>query len=158
MEDASLEGPVRGGVVSEGDGAAYALVWEWGNARQTKQGPKTVRGTNPDGEEVWLSIQAPEGYIRISEPVYIAILQEKLAGINFSDISNGSAIRKEILKASQEAAIEIAEIIKENAPEDTGQLKNSIKPAKPNDEDLELDDEELELGIGFKHFRNKPKK
>ena len=120
FQEAASEGPVYGGVVSEGEAAAYALVWEWGNARQTKKGPKTTMGVNPDGEEVWLSIQAPEGYIRISEPVYIFQLEQELGNIDFEDLETGEEIRKAIKGASAMAAHLIAETIRENAPIDSG--------------------------------------
>lgn len=142
----SEEGPVRGGIISEGDAAAYALVWEWGNARQTKKGPKTVRGINPDGEEVWLSIQAPFGYIRINEPEYINIIQQKLGEIDLSDVKDAEGIREEIKSASASAAEMITEIIRHVAPVDTGALRESIQPADPGDPDLAVEDDEIELG------------
>lgn len=142
---------VRGGVVSEGDAASYALVWEWGNARQTKQGPKTVRSTNPDGEEVWLSIQAPHGYIRVNEPEFTQILQTHLAATDFGEWQTASDITDAIKKASVEAAKQITEVIKETAPIESGALRDSISPANPDDPDLATEDEEIELGIGFAH-------
>lgn len=155
MQDASAQGPVRGGVQSEGDAASYALVWEWGNARQTKKGPKTTKGVNPDGEEVWLSVQAPQGYIRISEPVYMNILMKELADMDFGELT-GKEILAAMKEASASAASQIAEIIKENAPVDTGQLRDSIGPCDPNDPELEQQDAEIELGVGFGY--HKPKK
>jgi bacteriophage HK97-gp10 putative tail-component len=151
VKDAARQVPVRGGVISEGDAAAYALVWEWGNARQTKQGPKTVRSFNPDGEEVWLSIQAPQGYIRINEPEFVMILQKKLGEMDLSNWEEAQDILDAMKKASVEAANQIAEIIKETAPVASGALRDSIGPADPNDPDLAVDDEELELGVGFAH-------
>ncbi|SRR6266403_2434248 len=145
-ERAADEGPVRGGVVSDGDAAAYALVWEWGNARQTKEGPKTVKGMNPDGEEVWLSIQAPFGYIRIHEPDFIRIIEEKLGAIDFSKAISAKEVRDEMKKASSSAAEMIAEIIRETAPIDSGDLRESIQAADPEDPDLAVEDEDIELG------------
>jgi hypothetical protein len=139
-------GPIRGGVISEGDAAAYALVWEWGNARQTKQGPKTVKGQNPDGEEVWLSIQAPFGYIRIHEPEFVRIIEFQLGNTDFSSAETGKEIRDEMKRASAAAAAMIAEVLRDVAPKDSGALRESIGPADPNDPDLAVDDEEIELG------------
>jgi len=150
-EEASAAGLVRGGVIVEGDAAAYALVWEWGNARQTKEGPKTVKGINPDGEQVWLSVQAPFGYIRINEPVYFQILERELGAIDFSEAITAKEILAEMKKASAAAAELIAEIIREHAPVDSGDLRDSISPTDPDDPDLAVDDEELELGEGFNH-------
>jgi hypothetical protein len=143
---AAKDGPVRGGVVSEGDAAAYALVWEWGNARQTKQGPKTVRGMNPDGEEVWLSIQAPSGYIAIHEPEFLQIIQYQLGAVDFSEAETGKEIRAEMKRASTAAARMIAELIKDFAPVDKGALRDSIEAADPDDPDLAVEDEDIELG------------
>lgn len=149
---AAEEGPVRGGVISEGDAAAYALVWEWGNARQTKEGPKTVKGINPDGEEVWLSVQAPFGYIRIHEPDFIRIIENKLEEIDLSDAVTGKQVRQEMMKASSAAAEQIADMLREFAPKDKGGLRESIGPADPNDPDLAIEDEDIELGeTAFTH-------
>lgn len=150
-QKAADAGPVRGGIVVTGDAAAYALVWEWGNARQTKEGPKTVKGMNPDGDQVWLSTQAPFGYIRINEPMYFQILEEKLGAADFSDAVSAKEIVDEIKKASAAAAEIIAEVIREHAPVDSGELRESIGPADPDDPDLAVDDEELELGESFSH-------
>lgn len=149
MKKSADEGPVRGGVMSEGDAAAYALVWEWGNARQTQKGPKTVLGTNPDGEQVWLSIQAPFGYIRINEDEYVRILQEELEQADFGDLE-GDTIRLELWLASHRAAERIAEVIRGTVPVDTGNLQESIVAMDPDDPDLQGGDENLELGS--EHF------
>lgn len=157
-QQAAQQGPIRGGVVSEGDAAAYALVWEYGNARQTKEGPKTVKGVNPDGEEVWLSVQAPFGYIRIHEPAFLQILQEKLGTIDFSDSVSAKEVREAIKKASASAAEQIAELIRESAPIDSGDLRESIQAADPDDADLakESDDDDVELGeSSFEHVIRK---
>lgn len=145
MKDASDAGPVRGGVISEGDAAAYALVWEFGNARQTQSGPKTVLGTGPDGESAWLSTQAPMGYIRVNEPEFVMILEKALADMDM-DLTSGSQIRKAMLAASALAAEKIADMIRDWAPRDTGALRDSIGPADPEDPDLALEDNQMELG------------
>lgn len=151
-EQAAKAGPVRGGVVSEGDAAAYALVWEWGNARQAKEGPKTVKGMNPDGEEVWLSVQAPFGYIRIHEPAFIKIIEERLSEIDFSETVTAKQVRDEMKKASAAAAEMIADILRESVPKDSGDLRESIQAADPDDPDLAVEDEDIELGeSGFSH-------
>ena len=148
---AASAGPVRGGVVVDGDAAAYALIWEWGNARQTKEGPKTVKGQNPDGEEVWLSIQAPFGYIAINEPTYYDILQNELGQVDFAGATTAKQIIQEIQKASQKAAEKIAEVIRQHAPHDSGQLRDDIQPAEPDDPELAVDNEQIELGEGLGH-------
>src|SRR3954471_15404856 len=74
---------ISAGVATVGEPAAYAEVWEWGNVRQTKKGPKTVLGINPDGEKVWLTIQAPFGYIRINENEFWQAVKDELAKVKF---------------------------------------------------------------------------
>src|SRR5580704_18942643 len=74
---------VNVGIVSVGDAAAYSEVWEWGNVRQTKQGPRTVLGTNPDGKQVWLSIQAPTGYIKINENNFWEAIKDEMSKATF---------------------------------------------------------------------------
>jgi hypothetical protein len=149
MEGASSKGPVRGGVMSEGDAAAYALVWEWGNARQTQKGPKTVLGTNPDGEQVWLSIQAPFGYIRINEDQYLMILQDEMEKADFGDFE-ADTIRLELELISMRAGDRIAEVIRRSVPVDTGNLQESIVRVEPDDPDLLGGEANLELGS--EHF------
>jgi hypothetical protein len=144
--DASEQSPVRGGVTSEGEAAAYALVWEWGNSRQTKEGPKTVLGINPDGETVWLSTQAPFGYIRIYEPEFVNMVFEELAKVDFKAAETGEEILQALKEASSRAGARVADIIKEAAPVDSGDLRDSIGAADPNDPELAVDEPELELG------------
>lgn len=146
---ASAEGPIRGGVASEGEAAAYALVWEWGNARQTKKGPKTTLGINPDGSQVWLSLQAPSGYIRINEPEYIAILEKELSEADFKSL-DAASIRAAMQLAAIRSSEKIAELIRETVPVDSGDLRESIVAMDPDDKDLEDVDEGLELGS--EHF------
>lgn len=156
-EEAAAEGPVRGGVIVEGEAADYALVWEWGNARQTQKGPKTTLGTNPDGKQVWLTIQAPFGYIRINEGKYINIIETELDKLDFSEAEDGEDIRALLETAAFKASNQIAKVIADAAPYDTGQLRDSIQPADPKDPDLKKIEDELELGSDeFSHELNKP--
>jgi hypothetical protein len=145
-KEAAEAGPVRGGIVVEGDAAAYALVWEWGNVRQVKQGPKTVKGINPDGSEVWMSIQAPSGYIAIHETEFLQIINYQLGQIDLSEAETGKDIRDEMKKASLASARMIAEIIRDFAPVDKGALREGIEAADPDDPDLAVEDDDIELG------------
>lgn len=160
FKSASTVETVRGGVISEGDAAAYALVWEWGNARQTKEGPRTVLGINPDGETVWLSTQAPFGYIRIHSDEMDAILTQALSEINFDKAETADDFLEEIKAASMVASDKIAELIRSVAPIDSGALRESIVPADPDDPDLAAEDEEIDLNTpAFTHaVRNMLKK
>jgi hypothetical protein len=137
---------IQAGVASMGEAAAYSYVWEYGNARQVKEGPRTTKGINPDGEVVWLSIQAPTGYIAVSESQYHEILKDELSKVTFS--GNASAIKKEFNGAVVRAMERIKEIIEDNAPVDEGDLSESFKVLKPGDSLLNSDDERiLELGV-----------
>ncbi len=148
FREASAGGPVRGGVASVGEASAYALVWEWGNSRQTQKGPKTVLGTNPDGSQVWLSLQAPFGYIRIHEPEYIQILEKELEAMDF-DALDARDIRTAMELAAIRAGEKMAALIRETVPLDSGDLKESIVAMDSDDPDLEKVDEGLELGSEF---------
>jgi len=118
--------PVEAGVGVEGPAAAYALVWEWGNARQTQIGPRTTVGTNPDGQKVFLSIQAPRGYIRVNSPLYWAALEQEMQKVKFMG-STPDAIREELETAATKTCKRIRDIIREYAPVDTGQLHDEIE-------------------------------
>jgi len=123
---------IEAGVKVEGEAAAYALVWEWGNARQTQPGPKTTLGVNPDGERVYLSIQAPTGYIRVLTPQFLAALQEEMGRVRFTSASTG-AVTDALEKAAIRTARRIAELIREHAPVDSGELHDDIKVVMPGD-------------------------
>lgn len=127
VEDLSIESDeiIRIGIGSQGAGSEYALVWEWGNVRQTKQGPKTVLGINPDGSKVWLTIQAPFGYIRVNVPRYWQIVYQEMGKVNFN--RSGRQIDTQIRRATKIISERILEIVKETVPVDTGQLRDSLK-------------------------------
>lgn len=138
---------ITAGVASYGEAAAYADVWEWGNVRQTKPGPKTVLGTNPDGEEVWLSIQAPFGYIKIHENDYWEILKIQLGKVKFKG-TTAKEITEELEDASLKAMKLIAQVVGDNAPIDKGDLSKSFKAVKPGDILLDDDYDERTLYVG----------
>ena len=142
-------GTIQAGVASVGEAAAYSLVWEFGNAHQAKQGPKTVRGHNiQTGEVVWLSIQAPFGYVRISENLYWEALRQEMAKITFQG-NTPQEIKREMELCVTRTAQTISKIIAEHAPVDSGKLEGSFVVVKPGDRLL---DEEgsyiLDIGIG----------
>lgn len=134
---------IAAGVAAIGEAAAYAEVWEWGNVRQTKQGPKTVLGTNPDGEEVWLSVQAPFGYIAIHESQYWDIMKEELGKVEFKS-STAQGITKELETAAVKAMKRVKDLIEESAPVDKGILSKSFRVVLPDDILLDEDDNEDE--------------
>jgi hypothetical protein len=140
-------GTIQAGVASVGEAAAYSLVWEFGNARQVKQGPKTVRGHNiQTGETVWLSIQAPFGYVRISENLYWEALRQEMGRITFQG-NTARAIEKEMEDCLVRVATTISKIIAEHAPVDKGTLEDSFVVIKPGNSLLdEQADYVLDIG------------
>lgn len=134
---------IKSGVAVVGDAAAYALVWEWGNLRQQKSGPKTVLGTNPDGEMVWLSSQAPFGWIRLHEDEYWDALKHELSKAKF-DQPNAHAMTLELEKRAFNASKLIAEIMKEAAPKDSGDLADAVVAVSPSDSILDMDFDNFE--------------
>lgn len=150
--------PVRGGVASFGKPSAYALVWEWGNARQTQKGPKTTLGINPDGEQVWLTLQAPMGYIRINQPVMVAILADELQAVDWAEFNSAGSARAELKRVSKRVADRIADVIRQSVPvgegDGAGALMQSIRAMNPDDPALEVTDTETEMVGRFGHFEH----
>ena len=134
---------VKAGVAVLGDPADYGLVWEWGNRRQKKSGPRTVIGTNPHGEQVWLSSQAPFGWIRINEPFMHRIVDEVLAELSF-DQPSAAAITKVIEGGAKKISKAIAQVLQDSAPVDTGALRRAIVPVDPDDIILDRETDEFD--------------
>lgn len=133
---ADLRHTVEAGLLATGPAAAYAEVWEWGNARQTKQGPKTVLGVNPDGETVWLSTQAPMGYIAVHTDKYLQIIIAELAKLA---LQGGQGTVNELKVVARNAMEKIKEVVSEHAPVDSGQLRDCFRVV--DDDDPVLDDD-----------------
>jgi len=119
-------------VASVGEASAYALTWEWGNVRQVERGPKTTMGLNPAGQRVFLSIQAPFGYIRINQGRYWEILQEEVQKVRFESERTGD-ISDELRSAARRAVRRCAQLIRETVPVDSGALQRSIQVIDPED-------------------------
>jgi hypothetical protein len=140
---AQLSVIVESGVQSVGPPADYALVWEWGNVRQTKKGPKTTKGTNPDGKKVWLTIQAPRGWISINEPKIWKAIDDEISKIKFDsqeDITEDS-LKEALTEAYRNIAEKALSYLQQTVPIDSGDLYDSLKVVEPNDEILkELND------------------
>lgn len=134
---------IKAGVMIVGDAAGYAPVWEWGNRRQKKPGPRTVIGTNPRGRMVWLSSQAPFGYIRINEHFMHEIVDDVFSKLSFNDPSP-AAITRKLEQAAKKISKAIAEVIRDSAPVDSGLLRKSIVPVDPNDTILDQETDEFE--------------
>lgn len=139
------------GVAVVGDAADYALVWEWGNTRQKKAGPRTVKGTNPDKKMVWLSSQAPFGYIRINEPFMHRIIEQVIGEMDL-DQPSANATMKVIEAGAKKISKAIAEAISNDAPLGSadfgdphpGLLKRSIVAIEPNDSLLNQETDEFD--------------
>jgi hypothetical protein len=138
---------IQAGVASVGEAAAYSLVWEFGNVRQVKKGPKTVKGTNLlTGEVVWLSIQAPHGYIRISENLYWESLRYEMSQVTFKG-NTAKEITKELEACAVRVMKTIRKIIADHAPVDKGTLEHSFEVVMPGDVLLDGDEKYI-LDIG----------
>ncbi len=135
---------IASGVMVIGEAAAYAEVWEWGNRRQHKAGPRTVIGTNPKGEMVWLSSQAPFGWIRVNEDEMWDAVQSELRKAKF-DQPNAAAMTAELEKRAYSAAKLVAKILSEHAPKLSGDLADSLVAILPSD--IILDQEDDSSGV-----------
>jgi hypothetical protein len=147
----SLPDVIEGGVKVVGAAAAYALVWEWGSARLSQPGPKTLWSTNPDGNPAILTKTAPLGYIRVNHDEYLRVLKQELALADWADkvvAQWPEMIKKHMIKVSDICAA----IIAQTAPIDTGQLRESLVAVAPDDPILEYGTPNLfgptELGLG----------
>lgn len=139
----SLPALIEAGVKVEGEAAAYALVWEWGSARLTQPGPKTVLSTNPDGVPAILTLTAPHGFIRVNKARYMEIVQEEIARIPKGAVEE---LPRRIREALGYAMERCSNLIVVTAPYDTGLLASSIKPVADNDPLLGISSTALEMG------------
>jgi hypothetical protein len=114
--------PIQGGVGVYGAAAAYALVWELGSLRLKQPGPKTMWGTNRNNEIRIMSKQAPGGYVGILEDSFWPIIQEELNSVDFT--KGDLQLRMEV--AIDNAGQKIAELIRQWAPVDSGELRSDI--------------------------------
>jgi hypothetical protein len=152
LELAEHDKEITAGVAATGEAAAYAEVWEWGNMRQSKEGPRTVLGVNPDGEDVWLSFQAPAGYISIHENQYWDILKQELKKVKFKS-KTAQGITKELQSASVRAMKRIIPIISDSAPigiaDTSPTLNKSFRVVMPGDPSLDNTDDRKVLTFGM---------
>lgn len=128
-------GTVTGGVGVFGSAAAYALVWEMGSTRGYV-GPKTVWGTNRDGERRVFSSQAPQGYIGVLSDQFWPIIEEELGHLLFKG-STSKEIRLELEVCVDNAMQRIARIISDAAPVDTGDLRSQINYVDSGELDMQ---------------------
>jgi hypothetical protein len=136
----SLPRIVEVGIAAVGDAANYALVWEWGNTRQTEQGPNTSLGSNPAGEEVWLSIQAPTGWIAINESLMWDVILEEIQKISFEGNDNFH-VKMQFENAASHIGERIKALLQDTVPIDSGELKDSLVVVESGDSLLDETDE-----------------
>lgn len=147
---------VEAGVSSEGPAAAYVFVWEFGNIRQSKPGPKTVAGVNPvTGEKAFFSTQAPQGYIRVLIPVFREIMDLEIKRISFLDPERRS-IKIQLDAAARRITNKMVEVIRNTVPIDSGELRASIRAVWPGEtllntvaEGFDPDDRVLDISGAF---------
>lgn len=125
------------GVASEGDASEYAKVWEFGSSVIQQPGPHTVYGVNGLGEGAIMSSQAPAGYIRVNQEKFMSAVQEHMANVDWTDLSN---LRDNIEVAMNDAAEQCRDIIAAAAPVDTGALSLSFEFVPVGDELLNSQD------------------
>lgn len=143
---------VEAGVASEGPAAAYVFVWEFGNIRQSKPGPKTVAGVNPvTGEKAFFSTQAPQGYVRVLIPIFRDLMDAEISKISFINPERRT-LKTQLETAAKRITSRMADLIRQAVPVDTGELRLSIQPVYPGEsllstiaEGFAPDDRVLEL-------------
>lgn len=128
---------IESGVASEGDPSAYALVWEFGNLRQYKKGPRTILGTSPAGGREWLSTQAPQGWIAINEPRMWAIIDDHMAKFTLGG-NTEFGMTVELEQMSLDISRDILTLLKSTAPVDTDALDLSLTIVEPGDSLLDV--------------------
>jgi hypothetical protein len=136
---------IEAGVKLTGEAVAYGLTWEWGRV-DINPGPKTVRSTNPNGEERVLTITAPHGWIRVNRVRYEQLLHDKVQALHLSG-SSPKDWPTLLRQAVEDTATESMGIMQETAPEDTGLLKSSLSVVRGGDP--LLNDDEDALGIDY---------
>lgn len=121
----SLPFVVRAGVKLTGPAVGWGLVWEFGSARISEPGPKTTWGTNPNGQKVVLTLQAPRGWIRVNRQRYVEFVLARMNAVNWAKypVQSWRYVAADTLyKAAQDCAA----LMEETAPVDTGQLVSGI--------------------------------
>jgi len=140
---------IESGVAVDGEPAAYALVWEWGNERQYKKGPRTLEGTNPTGQTAWMSTQAPRGWIAINEPEMWEAIDAVLGNIDFQGNAEFD-IGLVLEKASEDISRKMLVILRRTVPVDSGDLDSALGVVSPGDPILDVIEDsfgEMEGGV-----------
>jgi hypothetical protein len=131
---------LSGGIGVYGSAAAYALVWELGSKRLKKPGPKTMWGINRYGKRRIFSTQAPGGYVGILEDEFWPIIEEEIMQVDF--LAKDAGLRLEI--ALDNASQKIAQLVRQYAPVDSGDLRSQIYGIDTDEADILLASSDLE--------------
>ena len=141
---------IESGVAVDGGPAAYALVWEWGNTRQYKKGPRTILGENPADQAAWLSTQAPHGWIAINEPEMWGIIDKILGRLDF-----GGNAEFDITVVLEQASLDISRqflrLLRATVPVDSGDLDRALEIVEPGDSLLDVIADSFGEMEGFQH-------
>jgi hypothetical protein len=103
-----------------------AMVWDLGYVnRVIKPGPKTMWSVNVYGDPKVLTITAPTGFIRVNRRLYLSIVRQELTAADFAHtvMSDWPTL---IETAMTNAAQRCLEVIVAAAPEDTGEMRESL--------------------------------
>jgi hypothetical protein len=129
---ASVEGATFVLGTSDAQAGALARVLEYGSVAGQPPwpgpGPRTVLAVNPEtGAQVVVSAQAPQGYIRVRVPHFVALLRGHLPGpIDWLD---AAAMEAHVREAGRAAAADALETLRSGVPADSGRLRDSLTMA-----------------------------
>jgi hypothetical protein len=115
--------------IADPEAARYARVLEYGSiAGQPpwpRPGARTVLAVDPEtGAQVVVSAQAPQGFVRVRAPEFLAVLRDALA--EPADWLDTAAIDQHLTRSVSEAANEALDILRRDAPRDSGRLADSL--------------------------------
>jgi hypothetical protein len=128
-EMASVSNRIAGVGVTDSHVAAYARALEYGSVAGQRPWPhpgeRTVAGVDPEtGAEVVVSVQAPQGFIRMRASSFLERLREAVAGpTNWLDAEQ---VDQHFSTAVQTAAAQVLEDLRAAVPRDSGRLAASL--------------------------------
>jgi hypothetical protein len=121
----------KAAAISVGDSGAarYARVLEYGSiAGQPpwpRPGTRTVLAVHPEtGAQVVVSVQAPQGFIRVRAPEFLSALRNAMA--QPADWLNAAVIDEHLTRSVNDAAAEALETLRRSTPRDSGRLAESL--------------------------------
>jgi hypothetical protein len=121
---------ISGGIAIFGPAAAYGFVWELGSLRLQQPGPRTVWGSNRDGDRRIMSSQAPRGYVGIISDQFWPIIEAAIQKVDFG----GKSIQLQLEVAIDNASQKIANMVRNLAPVgETGDLRTGIQGLDSSD-------------------------